>query len=493
MRVLGLGMIMVLAGAGAGWACPDAGQSREVMGYAAGALAQVQTHMVAAGGASDLSACDLGAIGLGRFDAAPGHSFVLEGAVTQPVVLAVTSPCDTAMLVRGADGQWRFNDDGNGDLDPRVTLAAEVAAAGKVDVWIGSLDSAGCTAELAVAQAGAAMPIVPFAAPRAMGDVVQAQATQPAPLPMPVPVPAPIPAPVPVPVPVPMPMPTAAVCPDPALIGPSLSVTGPQLLQPQAYMAQIAGENDISTCPDIDGYGMMTQAPSFTLTLSQMAGYAFTAETFADCDAVMAINDANGQWHFNDDGPNGLQPQLILEGAQAEGRVDIWVGSFGGESCQGTIVFKTEVASMPSLPGAGLQGCPNPALQGMPVTTTGAALFTPTTYDVAAGGVQDVSLCGLPVYAAGFFSAQPNLTFTLSGMQDYARLEIQAQSNCDSVMLVRTTDGSWYFDDDGNGNLDPRLELTNTAMLNGRLDIWMGSFGGSAPCQASIEMETWNN
>ena len=232
MRVLGLGMIMVLAGAGAGWACPEASQSREVMGYAAGALAQVQTHMVAAGGPSDLSACDLGAIGFGRFDAAPGHSFVLEGAVTQPVVLAVTSPCDTAMLVRGADGQWRFNDDGNGDLDPRVTLAAEVAAAGKVDVWIGSLDPAGCTAELAVAQAGAAMPIVPFAAPRAMGDVVQAQATQPAPLPMPVPVPAPIPAPVPVPVPVPVPMPTAAVCPDPALIGPSLSVTGPQLLQP---------------------------------------------------------------------------------------------------------------------------------------------------------------------------------------------------------------------------------------------------------------------
>jgi hypothetical protein len=72
-------------------------------------------------------------------------------------------------------------------------------------------------------------------------------------------------------------------------------------------------------------------------------------------------------------------------------------------------------------------------------------------------------------------------------------LEIQGQSACDTVLLVRTPDGSWYFDDDSNGNMDPMLDLYNTRMLNGRLDIWMGTYDGNGNCQATVEMETWAN
>ena len=261
----------------------------------------------------------------------------------------------------------------------------------------------------------------------------------------------------------------------------------------QAYVAQIGGQHEIDSCPGINGYGYADEAPSFTLYMSQMDGYEFTAETASDCDPTMIIRDAYGQWYFNDDGPSGLQPRLVVNGSQLNGRVDIWVGGFGGGACQGTIVFRTAAATMPSATGASMQGCPNPSLRGMAVTTSGSILYTPANYTVLAGGTQDVGLCGLPIFASGYFQAQPNLSFFLSGMEGHGRLEIQGQSSCDTVLLVRTPSGEWYFDDDSNGNLNPMLDLYNTARLNGRLDVWVGTYSASGNCQAVIEMETWNN
>ena len=73
-------------------------------------------------------------------------------------MLAVTSDCDAAMLVNTADGQWHFDDDANGNLDPRLTIPAGAALDGQVDVWIGTFAGGECAATLNIAQAGAAMP-----------------------------------------------------------------------------------------------------------------------------------------------------------------------------------------------------------------------------------------------------------------------------------------------------------------------------------------------
>jgi hypothetical protein len=233
---------------------------------------------------------------------------------------------------------------------------------------------------------------------------------------------------------------------------------------------------------------MANEAPSFTLTLSEMGGYLFTVETVAECDPTLILRDALGQWHFNDDGPNGLQPLIEVDGGRLNGRVDVWVGGFAGSSCTGTIVFRTAAATAPT-PGG---GCPNPVLQGRPVTTTGDALYNPQLYEVIAGGTQDVATCNLPLFAAGYVSAEPSLSFFLSGMQDYARLEIQGEAACDTVLLVRTPDGMWHFDDDTNGGMNPMLNLDRTSMLNGRVDVWVGSYSAGT-CPATIEMETWAN
>lgn len=553
MRLFALSLFGALACGTAAVACPALNMSQGADSIGMGELATPRSVMVTAGGENRLDQCGLGVLGFGQFRSAPDYSFVVTGDTGSDLVLAVTSDCDAAMLVNTADGQWHFNDDANGNLDPRLTVPAGAALDGQVDVWVGTFAGGECAATLNIAQAGAAMPVAPptVTAPAAGGLAMAAPSTMPAPLPMPpaapapatpnfslggttaapavpapatpnfslggttiapvpqvpapivpqpqVPTPAQVPQPIPVPQPVPQPIPLpaptpvpAAICPNPNMVGPSLTLVGAQLLQPQAYIAQAGGPHDLSNCPGLNAWGTATEAPSFTLYLSQMDGYTLTTDIASDCDPTLLMRDAFGQWHFNDD-TNGLQPQLVLNGATLNGRVDIWVGGFGSSACQGSITFRTaSVAPPPPTGGAVVGGCPNPNMQGVPVQTTGSALYSPTDYYTTAAGSQQLSACGLPVYSNGYFNAQPSFTFFLSGMQEYGRLEIEGEASCDTVLLVRTPDGQWYLDDDSNGNLNPRVDISNGFMLNGRVDVWVGTYSGTS-CPATIEMETWYN
>ena len=507
MRLFALSLFGTLACSTAAVACPALNMSQGATTFSMDQLAAPQSVSLTAGGENQLDQCGLGMLGYGQFRSAPDYSFVVTGDTGRDVTLAVTSACDAAMLINTADGQWHFNDDGNGNLDPRLVVPAGAALDGQVDVWLGTFSGGECEATLNIADASAAAPVAPpsFGAPATGGEAsalvapppmpVVPNPLVPAPAPAPVPTqtpPQPVPVPAPVPAPAPAPVP-AAICPNINTVGPSLTLTGAQLLSPQAYVAQVGGEHSVSECPQIDGWGYANEAPSFTLFMSQMDGYTFSAETASDCDPTLIMRDAFGQWSFNDDGPNGLQPLLQVEGSALNGRVDIWVGAFGGSTCQGTITFQTVSAAPPAPPPGGQSGgCPTPGMQGVPVTTTGSALYSPTDYVTTAGGTQLLSDCGLPISGRGYVNAQPNFSFFLSGMQEYGRLEIEGEASCDTVLLARTPDGQWHFDDDSNGNLNPLLELTNTAAMNGQLDIWVGTYGGTS-CQATIEMETWYN
>jgi hypothetical protein len=491
MRLFSITLFGALVCSTAAVACPALNMSQGATTYETSQLASPVAVGLAAGGENRLEQCGLGALGFGQFRSVPDHSFMLAGASGPDVTLAVTSGCDAAMLVNTADGQWHFNDDGNGNLDPRLTIPAGAPLDGQVDVWIGTFAGGGCEATLNITHDAAALPM---SQPGGGGGAAPV-----APEPLPAQPPAPqgetaqAPQPAPVPAPVPAPLPTAT-CPNPEMVGPSLNVTGQELMSPQAYVAQVGAGHEVEGCPGIEGWGYADEAPSFTLYMSRMNGMRFTAEMVSDCDPTMILRDATGQWHFNDDGPNALQPQLQVGGAALNGRVDIWVGSFGGSTCEGTIVFRTAATAAPATPpaGGGAAGCPDPSLQGAVVNTTGSSLYSPTDYTLTAGGGQDLSACGLPVSARGFVSAAPAYSFFLSGMADYGRLEIEGESNCDTVMLVRTPDGQWHFDDDSNGNLDPLINVTNTGMLDGRVDVWVGTYGGGT-CPATIEMETWRN
>jgi len=122
---------------------------------------------------------------------------------------------------------------------------------------------------------------------------------------------------------------------------------------------------------------------------------------------------------------------------------------------------------------------------------SGSQLRQPKVFNVVAGGENYVWNCRNVTpqtdEGAGYFTSQPDFSFNLSGMGGL-RLVISAVSECDSALLINTASAGWYYDDDDNGNLDPKIVLTRPA--NGRIDIWMGTYDGEY-CNARLRMETF--
>ncbi len=481
MRLLTTSAVAFVALSGAAWACPNTALGGAPMPF----NGMVQNLNVTAGGEQTLDSCGLGNLGFAQFRSAPDFTFNVSGMAGRNIELAVRSQCDPAMLVNTPSGEWMFNDDSDG-LDPGMLVPG---SDGMMQVWIGTFAGNGCAAALQVQAEGS-------------GGVAQGGGTPapaPTPTPTPVPVPTPTPAPAPVPVPVPVPAPTPAVpatCPDPSMIGPSLTLVGSELLTMQGYVANGGGEQDLFECGlNTDAWGYATQAPQFTLNMSQMDGYTFVAELDTECDPTLLMHTPNGQWYFNDDGPEGLNSRLEVSGSELNGKVDIWVGTFGGGECSGSIFFSTMQGDTGgggggATPPAG--NCPDPNQMGAQVFSefNGEELYSPDTFQTMAGGTADIFDCN--VGGVGYTSVAPNFTFNLSGMDGYGRLEIEVASECDPTLLARTPDGVWHFDDDSGGELQPLLNLASGAGLNGRLDIWVGTYGGDT-CDVSVELETWLN
>lgn len=136
--------------------------------------------------------------------------------------------------------------------------------------------------------------------------------------------------------------------------------------------------------------------------------------------------------------------------------------------------------------------CPDYNLRAVEAyAASGSQMRQPKFFNVVAGGDNYVWNCPnvrpQTDQGAGFFPSQPDFSFQLSGM-GRLQLVISAVSECDSALLINTGSASWFYDDDDNGNLDPRIVLTRPA--NGRIDVWMGTYDG-AYCNARLRMETF--
>jgi hypothetical protein len=136
-------------------------------------------------------------------------------------------------------------------------------------------------------------------------------------------------------------------------------------------------------------------------------------------------------------------------------------------------------AALVGLAGAAA-ACPDYTL-----SYTGDALYTATRFAVTAGGDNSMTSCGF--VEEGFVTSSPDFTFDLNGMGPYW-LDISVTSACDAMLLVNDAAANWYYDDDSNGNLDPRLSLV--APGDGYLDIWVGTFDGEF-CDATLTLETF--
>ena len=144
------------------------------------------------------------------------------------------------------------------------------------------------------------------------------------------------------------------------------------------------------------------------------------------------------------------------------------------------------------LGGTQAMACPDYSIWGNEqYEASGSQLRTRRDFPVVAGGENYIFSCpGINPgtdEGAGYFTTTPDFSFTLSGMEGL-RLDISVISQCDSALLINTGNVNWFYDDDDNGNLDPRIVLTRPS--NGIIDIWVGTYDGEY-CDARLSLETF--
>jgi hypothetical protein len=135
--------------------------------------------------------------------------------------------------------------------------------------------------------------------------------------------------------------------------------------------------------------------------------------------------------------------------------------------------------------------CPDFNQSGVGGSISGRELRSGIAYNVTAGGENYIWNCpGINPgsdQGAGYFPTPPDFTFDLSGMGGH-QLVISVLSDCDAALLINTGAVNWYYDDDDNGNQDPKIVLTRPS--DGYLDIWVGTYDGKY-CDAVMELQTF--
>ncbi|MFW5655332.1 MAG: hypothetical protein ACOCYW_06755 [Roseicyclus sp.] len=102
---------------------------------------------------------------------------------------------------------------------------------------------------------------------------------------------------------------------------------------------------NLVSCPDIDGLGNFFANPTYTLDLSEMDSFWRLAVVVQSrCNTALLVQDAKGTFIFDadsgsEDPDTGAGNDLdglirIFDMSSLNGRVNIWVGTDGGEICE---------------------------------------------------------------------------------------------------------------------------------------------------------------
>lgn len=137
--------------------------------------------------------------------------------------------------------------------------------------------------------------------------------------------------------------------------------------------------------------------------------------------------------------------------------------------------------------GGGYSGCPN--------YTIGRTAFGQATMyagqgsyrvpRITAGGRYPLTNCFPGTGWRGFTITRPDFRFFYQGQSPTGRLSFQLTSNrVDTVLLINTPDGQWFFNDDSNGTFNSTL--TFSPVLQGQYDIWAGAYNNSSNNPAEL-------
>lgn len=137
--------------------------------------------------------------------------------------------------------------------------------------------------------------------------------------------------------------------------------------------------------------------------------------------------------------------------------------------------------------GGGYSGCPN-------YTIGNTAFGQATMYAgqgsyrvprITAGGRYPLTNCFPGTGWRGYTITRPDFRFFYQGQSTSGRLTFQLTSNrVDTVLLINTPDGQWFFNDDSNGTFNSTL--TFAPALQGQYDIWAGAYNNSSNNPAEL-------
>jgi hypothetical protein len=130
--------------------------------------------------------------------------------------------------------------------------------------------------------------------------------------------------------------------------------------------------------------------------------------------------------------------------------------------------------------------CPNITTGNQTFNHSATQLWSPISYNIIAGG--DVNLANCPrVPGVGYVVRNPDFSLYYNKNANY-ELEFRTSGNCDTILLINTGAGNYYYDDDDGDGSNARIRLTRPSA--GRYDIWVGTYGPST-CNSRLTMETF--
>ena len=229
---------------------------------------------------------------------------------------------------------------------------------------------------------------------------------------------------------------------------------------------------------------------------------------YSDGDSTLVVQTPDGKYVCGDD-TNRLVLDPTVEIKQpAQGRYNVWVGSAAAKDLvPGFLVFtaradmdasKLAVGSLVKRPAA-------PELipvrdrfinAAKRVEQAGAAVKSAVALKAggkavtkdftATGELPAVELQTGDTLCGGLVHVAPDYAFDWSG--DAKSLNLLAEADGDTTLLVRTPDGSFRCADDADGtrNLNPLLAIANPAA--GRYLVWVGRVDPSKPVTGKLTL-----
>lgn len=132
----------------------------------------------------------------------------------------------------------------------------------------------------------------------------------------------------------------AAACPNWQLNGRQTHFTnGQDLWSPNSYNVLAGGDQYLQNC-GFNHIGYVISQPDFEFSIDGLQGYnRLNIRVNGSCDTVLLVNDSSGQWWFSDDA-NGRDPAIDVYNP-SNGTWDIWVGTYGPDTCSATLTLET--------------------------------------------------------------------------------------------------------------------------------------------------------